>query len=170
MTVFSRIAASAALALLVISGNAHAQGASVAFGGLKHDASLPVEITADELTVDQNTGSAVFIGNVVAGQGEMRLSAGRVQVQYATENGQATGRIDQLIATGGVTLVNGAEAAEADKAVYAVNGAEIVMTGNVILTQGLNALSGEKLIVDLASGTGRMEGRVRTIFQTGGSQ
>ena len=170
MTVFSRIAASAALALLVISGTAHAQGASVAFGGLKHDASLPVEITADELTVDQNTGSAVFIGNVVAGQGEMRLSAGRVQVQYATENGQATGRIDQLIATGNVTLVNGAEAAEADNAVYAVNGSEIVMTGNVILTQGVNALSGEKLIVDLASGTGRMEGRVRTIFQTGGNQ
>ena len=41
------------------------------------------------------------------------------------------------------------------------------MTGDVILTQGPNALSGERLIVDLTSGTGRMEGRVRTIFQTG---
>ena len=170
MTAFSRIAAATALALLVITGTAYAQGASVAFGGLKHDASLPVEITADELTVDQATGSAVFIGNVVAGQGEMRLSAGRVQVQYATENGQATGRINQLVATGSVTLVNGPEAAEADKAVYSVGGAEIVMTGNVILTQGVNALSGEKLTVDLTSGSGRMEGRVRTIFQTGGSK
>lgn len=170
MTVFSRIAATAALALLLSSSFAYAQGASVAFGGLKHDASLPVEITADELTVDQATGSAVFIGNVVAGQGEMRLSAGRVQVQYATENGQATGRIDKLLATGSVTLVNGAEAAEADKAIYSIDGSEIVMTGNVILTQGINALSGDKLIVDLTSGSGRMEGRVRTIFQTGGSK
>lgn len=170
MTVFSRIAATAALALLMSSSFAHAQGASVAFGGLKHDASLPVEITADELTVDQATGSAIFIGNVVAGQGEMRLSAGRVQVQYATENGQATGRIDQLLATGSVTLVNGAEAAEADQAIYSVGGSEIVMTGNVILTQGINALSGDKLIVDLTSGSGRMEGRVRTIFQTGGNK
>ncbi|SDW77334.1 lipopolysaccharide transport periplasmic protein LptA [Litoreibacter albidus] len=169
MTIVSRFAAAAALALLLIGGMAHAQGASVAFGGLKHDASLPVEITADELTVDQTTGSAVFSGNVVAGQGEMRLSASRVQVQYATENGEATGRIDQLIATGSVTLVNGAEAAEAEKAVYSVDAANIVMTGNVILTQGVNALSGEKLTVDLNTGSGRMSGRVRTIFRTGGN-
>ncbi|WP_298294748.1 LptA/OstA family protein [uncultured Litoreibacter sp.] len=146
-----------------------AQGATVAFGGLQHDASLPVEITADELTVDQGTGSAVFIGNVVAGQGEMRLSAARVQVQYAVVDGQATGDIDQLIASGGVTLVNGAEAAEAQNAVYSVSGAEIVMTGDVILTQGVNALSGEKLTVDLNTGKGRMSGRVKTIFQTGGN-
>lgn len=169
MTIVSRFAAAAALALLLIGGMAHAQGASVAFGGLKHDASLPVEITADELSVDQATGSAVFSGNVVAGQGEMRLSASRVQVQYATENGEATGRIDQLIATGSVTLVNGAEAAEAEKAVYSVDAANIVMTGNVILTQGVNALSGEKLTVDLNTGSGRMSGRVRTIFRTGGN-
>ena len=145
-----------------------AQGASVAFGGLQHDASQPVEITADELTVDQGTGQAVFNGNVVAGQGEMRLSAARVEVKYATENGQQTGDIDQIIASGGVTLVNGGEAAESREAVYSVNAAEIVMTGDVILTQGANALSGEKLTVDLETGQGRMTGRVKTIFQTGG--
>ncbi len=146
-----------------------AQGATVAFGGLQQDASLPVEITADELTVDQSTGSAVFIGNVVAGQGEMRLSAARVQVQYAVVNGQPSGDIDKLIASGGVTLVNGGEAAEARDAVYSVSSAEIVMTGDVILTQGVNALSGEKLTVDLTTGKGRMSGRVKTIFQTGGN-
>lgn len=151
------------------TGAVLAQGATVAFGGLKHDASLPVEITADELTVDQQTGLAVFIGNVVAGQGEMRLSAARVRVQYAVVNGQATGDIDKLFASGGVTLVNGAEAAEARDAVYAVGAAEIVMTGDVILTQGVNALSGEKLTVDLNTGQGRMTGRVKTIFQTGGN-
>ena len=144
-----------------------AQGANVAFGGLQHDASLPVEITADELTVDQQTGQAVFIGNVVAGQGEMRLSAARVQVQYAQSDGEATGEIDQIFATGGVTLVNGGEAAEAREAIYSIQTSEIVMTGDVILTQGANALSGEKLTVDLTSGQGRMTGRVKTIFRTG---
>ncbi|MCY4335483.1 MAG: lipopolysaccharide transport periplasmic protein LptA [Litoreibacter sp.] len=157
-------------ALLLCSTSALAQGANVAFGGLKHDASLPVEITADELTVDQATGQAVFIGNVVAGQGAMRLSAGQVEVQYATSNGETTGRIAQLVATQGVTLVNGAEAAEAQRAVYNVEQAEIVMTGDVILTQGQNALSGEQLTVDLTSGNGRMTGRVKTIFRTGDSE
>ncbi|MEM7470559.1 MAG: lipopolysaccharide transport periplasmic protein LptA [Pseudomonadota bacterium] len=158
-----------AMIIAILSGAtaaASAQGANVAFGGLKHDASLPVEITADELTVDQATGQAVFIGNVVAGQGEMRLSAGQVKVQYAASGGQTTGRIAQLVASQGVTLVNGAEAAEAQSAVYDVERAEIVMTGDVILTQGQNALSGEQLTVDLTDGSGRMTGRVKTIFRT----
>ena len=145
------------------------QGATVAFGDARVDPNAPVEITADELTVDQTTGSAVFAGNVVAGQGEMRLSAGSVRVQYAVDDdGQPSSRIDRLIATGGVTLVNGPEAAEAQEAVYLVEAGEIEMTGDVLLTQGPNALSGEKLIVNLAAGSGRMVGRVRTVFQAGG--
>lgn len=153
-----------------LSGAVAAQTANIAFGASAIDQSQPLEITADELSVDQQTGRAVFSGNVVAGQGEMRLSAGRVQVEYALENGSPTGEIDRLLASGGVTLVNGAEQAEAQDAIYAVRSSEIIMTGDVILTQGQNALSAEKLIVDLTSGQGRMEGRVRTIFQTGGNQ
>jgi len=156
-----------ALFAIVMSTAAQAQNASVAFGGLKHDASLPVEITADELTVDQSTGTAVFIGNVIAGQGELRLSAGRVQVEYGREGGQQTGDIERLRASGGVTFVNGDEAAEAKEAVYSIGDGEIVMTGDVILTQGPNALAGDKLTVDLNTGKGKMSGRVRTIFQTG---
>jgi lipopolysaccharide export system protein LptA len=144
-----------------------AQGASVAFGDAVVDPNAPVEITADELSVDQNNGSAIFDGNVVAGQGEMRISAGKIRVQYLVKDGKATGQIDKLFATGGVTLVNGAEAAEASEAIYTVSSGEIEMTGDVILTQGPNALSGNKLIVDLGAGTGRMIGRVKTVFQTG---
>lgn len=160
----------AVCAALCVSGPvqpASAQGADVAFGGLRHDASLPVEITADELTVDQASGSAVFAGNVVAGQGSLRLSAGNVRVEYAGGQGDGTGRVDTLRATGGVTLVNGGEAAEASEAVYSVSAGEIVLSGDVLLTQGGNALSGEKLTIDLGTGSGRMEGRVKTIFQTG---
>lgn len=159
-----------ACAISAIPLGALAQGANVAFGGADHDASAPVEVTADELSVDRNSGQAIFSGSVVAGQGDLRLSADRVRVEYATQNGQSTGRINQLVATGNVTLVNGAEAAEAQEAVYSVASSEIVMTGDVLLTQGPSALAGEKLIVDLQAGTGRMVGRVRTVFQPGGSE
>lgn len=144
-----------------------AQGATVAFGGLQHDSSLPVEIAADALEIDQATGKAVFRGNVVVGQGEMKLSAARVEVEYAS-GGSATGEVQRLHATGGVTLVSGAEAAEAQEAVYSIGSSQIVMTGDVLLTQGQNALSGQKLTVNLDGGTGVMEGRVRTVFQSGG--
>ena len=160
---FIRLFPALLLAMLGLSG-ALAQGAQVAFGGLRHDSSLPVEITADQLRIDQQDGTAVFAGNVLVGQGEMRLSAGQVRVEYVAPDGQATGRIARLLASGGVTLVNGAEAAEAQQAEYRVEEGIIIMTGNVILTQGANALSAERMVVDLNSGQATMEGRVRTIL------
>lgn len=159
-----------ALSLLLLPALALAQGAQVAFGALRQDPTLPVEVTADELRVDQSKGTATFTGNVVVGQGEMRLSADRVDVEYATEGNDPTGRISRLHATGNVVLVNGAEAAEARDAVYTIDSGSIVMTGDVLLTQGQNALAGQRLVVDLTTGTGTMEGRVKTIFQTGTSE
>lgn len=144
-----------------------AQGANVAFGAFKHDSSLPVEIAADILEINQETGKAVFKGNVEVGQGEMRLAAAQVEVEYEGGNG-STGKVQRLYATGGVTLVSGAEAAESREAVYTIGSSQIVMTGDVLLTQGQNALSGQKLTVNLDGGTGLMEGRVRTVFQSDG--
>ena len=146
---------------------AFAQGAQVAFGGLKQDASLPVEIVADQLQISQADGSAMFSGNVEIGQGDMRITAGQVQVLYTAGDGDSTGQISRLIATGGVTVVNGSEAAEAARAEYSISGQSITMSGDVILTQGSNALSAERMVINLGNGTASMEGRVRTILQTG---
>jgi lipopolysaccharide export system protein LptA len=41
------------------------------------------------------------------------------------------------------------------------------MTGSVLLTQGRNAIAGERLVLDLKAGTGVMEGRVKTVFTPG---
>ncbi len=157
----------AALLFAIQASFVLAQSAEVAFGGLQHDTSLPVELSADQLTISQADGSATFKGNVLIGQGEMRISAELVLVEYATQDGSATGQVSRLMASGGVTLTNGAEAAEAERAEYSIDGGSIIMTGNVILTQGANALSAERMIVDLTTGVASLEGRVRTIFQTG---
>jgi lipopolysaccharide export system protein LptA len=152
-----------ALALGFAPLAASAQGAEIAFGGLKQDTTLPVEIQADTLKVNQGDGSATFSGNVLVGQGEMRLTAAEVRVEYAPGGGS----IQRLHASGGVTLASGGEAAEAQEAVYTIDSGNIVMTGNVLLTQGASALSGQKLVVNLQTGTGTMEGRVQTVFQPG---
>ena len=140
-----------------------AQGTNVAFGPIRQDTGLPVEVTADNLSVDQGDGSAVFTGNVLIGQGEMRLSAARVLVVYRAE---AEG-IARLEATGGVTLVSGKDAAESERADYYIDTGTIVMSGNVLLTQGRNALSSDTMSVKLSDGTAQMSGRVKTILQTG---
>ena len=155
-----------AILAVMLPGLALAQ-AQVPFGGLEHDSSLPVEITADRLDLDQSAGSAVFAGQVNVGQGTLRLAADRVEVFYDESSTSPTGKVQRMIATGNVTLANGAEAAEADHAVYEVAAGTIAMDGNVLLTQGQNALSSERLDIDLNNGTGRLEGRVQTIFVPG---
>lgn len=144
---------------------ANAQGANVAFGTIRQDTGLPVEVTADNLSVDQSTGTAIFTGNVLIGQGEMRLSAARVLVVYRAENKG----IARLEATGGVTLVSGPDAAESERADYNIDDGTIVMSGNVLLAQGASALSADKMSVRLSDGTAQMSGRVKTILQTGGN-
>jgi lipopolysaccharide export system protein LptA len=42
------------------------------------------------------------------------------------------------------------------------------MTGGVLMTQGQAAIKGERLVINLKTGTGRMEGGVTTTFTPGG--
>lgn len=153
-----------ALGVALMAPAGWAQGTRIGFGTVQTDPDAPVEVTADNLSVDQATGKAEFTGNVVVGQGVMRLSAPRLLVVYATEGG-----IDRLEATGGVTLVSGEDAAEAERADYSVAEGVIVMTGRVLLTQGDNALAAEKMTVNLDSGTAQMSGRVKTILNPKGN-
>ena len=67
-----------------------------------------------------------------------------------------------LLTTTLAALLSGA--AWAAPAVYTVDSGTIVLTGNVLLTQGQAAIRGGELTVDLRSGTGRMSGGVTTTF------
>ncbi|WP_072247629.1 LptA/OstA family protein [Roseibaca calidilacus] len=140
-----------------------AQGTSLSFEGLNAVRGKPVEVRSDKLTVDNSSGTTTFSGNAVLGQGDMRLAAQTITVVYI--RGDDT-RISRLEASGGVTLVTAVEAAEALEAVYDIDAGTVRMTGSVILTQGPNVLSGDRLTVNLRSGQGQLDGRVRTIIQT----
>lgn len=151
-------------AALASEAAAQAERADVSFG-LRQDTSMPVEVTSDALSVDQEEGDAVFTGNVLVVQGEMKLTAPRLRVEYSQGD---DGRIERVHATGGVTLVNAAEAAESEEAVYTVGSGSVLMTGDVLLTQGRTTLAGTRLTIDLETGEGQMQGPVRTVFQTDG--
>lgn len=151
---------------LAQAGMAWAQEATLAFQGLKAGAGEPVEITADQLNVTQSASTAEFTGNVLVIQGGLRLSSDRLTVEYV-EGDKTT--IDRLIAEGNVLLSTPAEAAESARAVYVLTSQQLEMTGNVVLKQGANVMTGEKLSVNIAEGTGRMDGRVRTILQPAGN-
>lgn len=152
------------VAFLLMTGVASAQQASIKFGGIRQDPTAPVEVTSDTLSVDNADGSAIFSGNVLVVQGEMRMTAGEIRVEYAAGGAG----IERLHATGGVTLVSPTDAAEAGEAVYTIDTGTVVLQGNVLLTQGASTISGDSLTVNLTNGTGTMDGRVKTVFTPAG--
>lgn len=147
---------------LILGGTASAQ-TNVDLGGITVDSTAAVEVTADSLSVDQDTGVAIFSGNVIVGQGDLRLTADRVEVIYGTD----TSQIAQLIASGGVTFVTADEAAEAQTANYNIATGLLVLTGDVLLTQGASAISAGAMTINVTDGTATMDGRVRTVLQQG---
>lgn len=155
-----RIALAAALVLVPAMAAAQAQ---IALSGLSADPGAPLEVTAESLSIDQNARSAVFSGGVVISQGDMRIAAGSAEVHYSEE----TGEIARLVLSGGVTFVTAAEEAEAARAEYDLTSGVLVLSGDVLLSQGPNALSADEMHVNLRDGTAQMQGQVRTLFGSG---
>lgn len=159
-----------AIALWTIASTAAiAQGTTVPFGSLGAESDLPVEISADTLSVDQSDGSAVFKGNVLVVQGDLRLSTEILRVEYATGDDDNGTGISRLVASGGVVLVANQEKAEAQEATYDLSGNRVILDGEVLLATGSSALLSEHAEIDLETGKATLSGRVKTILQPGGN-
>ncbi|MGY6536613.1 MAG: LptA/OstA family protein [Pararhodobacter sp.] len=154
-----------ALPALTGTGAALAQAMQIRLGQSLQLTERALDITADSLEIDQSTGVTVFSGNVRATQGELRLRAGRVTLEYQPRADGSGQRIHRLIASGGVTLVTPDEAVEAGEAIYSLSAQSLDMRGDVVFVQGDNVLSGDRFTADLQAGTGQIQGRVRTIIR-----
>lgn len=161
-----------ALVLIAAAWQAQAQGS----GGLgSHDASQPIEIIADQLTVEQAASRAIFRGNVQAEQGGMVLRADHLIVHYALgeDNAASEQAIRRIEVEGNVAITSAEETAVGDRGFYDVVGARIELQGNVVLTSGANVIRGDRLEVDIERETatvsvepGRPAGeRVRALFR-----
>lgn len=152
------------LAMLMGIGVASAQDMQLRLGQSLNLAERQLEITSETLEVDQETGVSTFSGDVVVSQGDMRLTAQSLRIEYSATGEGSRQRINRLVADGGVTMVTEAEAVEARSAIYSLADQTLEMTGDVVLVQGANILAGERFFADLRAGTGRMSGRVRTLI------
>lgn len=144
-----------AFGLLAASASAQT---SISFGGFQPDTEAAIEITADALSLDQDTGRAEFSGNVDVTQGANKITAAFIAVTYDEDSGQ----IVLLEATGGVTFVTATDAAESETAVYDLRNDTLRMSGGVLLTQGVSAIGADSMVVDLKTGAAQLDGRVRT--------
>lgn len=132
--------------------------------GLKTDTTQPIKVEADELSVDQETGIAVFTGNVRIDQGELRATAPKATMYYTEDRSE----IERVHLQDGVTLTNGLEVVTGQDAVYTVTDSIVVITGDVIITQGESTIAGPKATYNLDTGAGVMDGgRVQSVFLPG---
>ena len=144
---------------VLLSQTANAQS-GLALQGSQRDDSLPVEVTADNLVFDQETQLAIFEGNAVAVQGDVRLQADLLEVSYDQE----TGQISKLSGNGNVVYENGVERAEAETLAYTATSDLLTLEGAVTLIQGQTVLSANKMILNVTSNAAQLTGNVRTRF------
>ena len=165
------------------------------FGNIGGGGKDPIKIDADRLDVFDRENRAVFVGNVVAVQGESTIRCSTMTVYYkrgkdsaakdaaskdasadagaeapAPKNPAENG-IQKVDCAGPVTVVQKDQVATGDHAVFDQDAKRIVLTGNVVLSQCQNVTRGQRLVYDMNTGRANMDpvagGRVSALFVPG---
>ena len=166
-----RLAIGFAALILGAASPTAAQTFSDAFAGFGSNDREPIQIEAKELQVQDKSQSAVFSGDVVVTQGDAVLKTQRLVVYY---DGSAAGGVNQRIArleaSGRVLIASKDQKATGQNASFDMNRQMMVMTGKeVVLSQGPNVVTGNRLTVNLKTGQADLEapkdGRVRVLIQ-----
>jgi lipopolysaccharide export system protein LptA len=175
-----------AAALLTFTCDARAQDFGAAFSGFDTGSNNPIQIEADKLEVRDQDKVAVYSGHVRIRQGETILEAPELRIFYAGDSPKAgTGgtteaspvagplgsKVSRIEAGPGVNVRAGDRTASGDRAVFDMGKNLVTLSGNVVLTQGQYVVRGERLVVDLTTKRGRVEGgRVQTLITPTGVQ
>jgi lipopolysaccharide export system protein LptA len=125
----------------------------------------PIYISADWMEVDQKKFSITYRGRVVAVQSEMTMRSDTLTAYYDPEMKQMT----QIVAEGKVNAVQGARVATGDKAIFDDKAKTVTLTGNPVMRQGNNQVSGAKVVyfIEQDKATVDGDGKIRvqaTIF------
>ena len=160
--------------------------ATPAFGANSRE---PVDVTSDQLYINDTAKTALFMGKVVAVQGDSTLKAQELHVTYegapasdlitgaATPKPGDGSRLSRLVAKDGAVVTLGADRrVSSDQAEFDVKGDTALFVGNVLVNQQRNVLQGRRLFIDRKTGNSRLEappdgdqraGRIAATFYQG---
>lgn len=162
-----------ALCLLLFTPGttAFAQSFGGAFKGMS-DNNQPIQIEADRLEVLDNESTALLSGNVSVVQGTTILKASRIKVYYFKKGASGTNAsgVKRIEASGKVAVRSENNLATATKAVVDMQSEIVTLTGDVVISQGPNAVTGCTLRVNLKTNEAKLDpcasegGRVKMIL------
>jgi lipopolysaccharide export system protein LptA len=180
------------------SAQSAVQGVPNAMQGFSQNRDQPIQIEAASLEMRDKKKEATFSGDVKVVQGDTTMKSKTLVVFYegggsATPTAGApntaakpapkapikaaqpgpggSSSIKRLEARGNVIVTQKDQVVTGETAVFDTRTNLVTMLGGVVLTQGKNVLRGDKLIVDMTTGTSRVEsagGRVQGLFQSSG--
>jgi lipopolysaccharide export system protein LptA len=163
---FAMVVAAGAASMTLIGGAAHAQ-----IG--QNDA--PIEITSQKSEYLQNEGRGVYTGNVVATQGENKITTDKLTFicskSAPTAGGEAQcDEIEVLIAEGKVFYIAPDVRIRGDRAQYDFPSDTITITGDVILSRGEDGVvRGTNVVYSISEGRTIItagQNRVTSVFNT----
>lgn len=109
-----------------------------------------------------------YVGNTVTLRGRAELIQGDNRLRADTVTGLSQTGESRIEASGNVYFVTPDQTIRGDRAVFTTSNDTIVVTGDVILTQGQNVLTGSRLTYNTRTQSARIEaggqGRIRGVF------
>lgn len=130
-------------------------------------------VSNQAIAVGADNASYENAGFSLRGRAEVTQGTNRLRAN-AIEGTGSDGGISRITASGDVYYVTPNETMRGDRAVYTDASKTIVVTGDVILTQGRNVLTGSRLTYNIDTGEAQMAGggsnnRVQGVFYPQGS-
>lgn len=144
-------------------GGAAAAAAAGAIGVFQTDPSAPITVEAVRLDVDDRAKQAVYNGEVHAVQGNFVVRTSQLKAFYTGAAGLAEdaakspdagpAQLSRIEARGKVVVTSrDGQKASGDWANYDVKKNEVVLGGDVVLTQDKNVINGTKLTINMLTG------------------
>ena len=115
-----------------------------------------INIVSDKLNVEMDERKSTFTGNVYAHNKNLKVWSDTMIINLEIKKDE----IKEILASGNVKIVRLIEGSEiyGDIANYSLKDEIIVITGNVIVKENGNQISGNELIVDLKNSSSIMVG------------
>lgn len=126
----------------LLAGVAHAEGVKASAAAQAGAPPLLIEAATSEW--DLKAHRARFTTDVKVTRGPVTMTADQLEVVYKDAS-----HVDIVTATGHVRVTRGERVAHADKGVLTAGEGRIVLTGSPVLTEGINALAGDRIDIFL---------------------
>ena len=168
----------ALIALTALAAPLACAAPGAAWAQLATSSKAPIDVTADQLVVENGQCKASYKGAAEALQETSRLRADTITLYdkvlgARTGGGSNCGQLDRMEADGSVYYVTPTQVVKGDHAVYGADTKTIVVTGQVVVAQGKNVSAGTRLVINTDLGQATMESadkgrgskmRVRTVL------